>query len=114
MKRIMIVAALVTLSGCSSTANDLRTTNPFLSGDSSKSPQAFIGCVLNNWNEKNTITPISAQPLENGYTAQINDMARGVVMLIDVMPTKDNSGSKFKFYKKRNMEYYEQSVIGCK
>ncbi|WP_366539005.1 hypothetical protein, partial [Serratia marcescens] len=112
MKKFVGLFAVLILSGCSTTANELRLTSPALKGHSSKSADLYIGCVLNNWNEKNTISPISPQPIENGYSAQINDMTRGVVMLVDVRNV--DTGSDFIFYKKRDMSFYESAIIACK
>ena len=112
MKKIIAAIATVILSGCSTTANELRLTTPAIQGHTIKAADVYIGCVINVWNEKNTISPISPQPAERGYTAQINDMSRGVVMLIDVKKT--DSGSDFLFYKKRDMDFYEAAVNACK
>jgi uncharacterized lipoprotein YajG len=112
MKKITALFATLVLSGCSTTANEIRLTMPVIEGHTSKNANSYIGCVLNHWNEKNTISPISPQPTEHGYTAQVNDMARGVVMLIDVKDT--DSGSDFVFYKKRDMSFYESAITSCK
>lgn len=111
MKKICAVIASLILSGCSSTANELRLTAPAIQGHTTKTANAYIECVLNVWNEKNTISPISPLPTKHGYSAQINDMARGVVMLIDVRNT--NSGSDISFYKKRDMSFYESAINAC-
>ncbi|MBP1133764.1 hypothetical protein JOE25_005392 [Serratia sp. PL17] len=112
MKKISALVVMFILSGCSTTANELRLTTPAIEGHTNKNANSYIGCVLNNWNEKNTISPISPQPTEHGYSAQINDMARGVVMLIDVKNT--DSGSDYVFYKKRDMSFYESAITSCK
>ncbi|WP_338911508.1 hypothetical protein WDB99_11855 [Serratia marcescens] len=112
MKKFSGLFAVLILSGCSATSNELRLTSPALKGHTSKNAGSYIGCVLNNWNEKNTISPISPQPIENGYSAQINDMTRGVVMLVDVRNV--DTGSDFIFYKKRDMSFYESAITACK
>ncbi|MGV7962043.1 hypothetical protein QPK13_13320 [Photorhabdus tasmaniensis] len=112
MKKFLFLCVFI-LSGCSATSNELRQEIPAIEGKTNKKSIEYIGCVLNYWNERNTITPISFQPYQTGYTAQITDMARGVVMLLDASDNP-SGGSVYKFYKKRDMSYYEDAIRKCK
>lgn len=113
MIKLFLPVIALTLAGCATSPSELRTTEPSERGHTDKSAQAYMGCVLERWNEKNIITPISSQPLSNGYTAQVTDMARGVVMLLDVRDD-EKIGSSYIFYKRRDMSFYEEQIRNCK
>ncbi|CNH88467.1 MULTISPECIES: putative periplasmic lipoprotein [Yersinia] len=114
MKRLFLLVAITALlSGCLTSPNEIRDTKPIISGHTTKSAHAYIGCVLNNWNEKELTDPVVAQPTANGYSAQVNDMARGVVVLLDV-ESDPSGGNNFKLYQKRDLYFYNAAVLSCK
>lgn len=112
MKKAIFLVPLMLLSGCGAGKSNL-DVGPVLLGKSDKSPQLFMECVLNGWNEKSE-TPIYAVPMATGYTAQINDIEEGVVMLLAVTQPRKGTGSEFKFHKKNSVSYYETIVFDCK
>lgn len=68
MKRIMIVAALVALSGCAS-MEDLRNSPPAKSYTSKKDTSEISTCILQGW-QKNSVRygEVFIQPHPKGYT----------------------------------------------
>lgn len=113
MHKATCLLSLILLSGCGLAGKSNVDTGPVLTGKTDKSPQLFMECVLNGWNAK-TETPIYAVPTATGYTAQINDMESGIVMLLAVTQARKGAGSVFKFHKKDYVSYYETVVFDCK
>ncbi|WP_024529181.1 hypothetical protein [Serratia fonticola] len=111
MKRIMIVAALVALSGCG-TVNDLKQNTPAISGSTDKTVQEYTACVLSEWNKHTYLQPVLTQPLSNGNALIFDEPFRGPVFILDVEKVGD--GSEFKLYKSRDISYYEKPITSCK
>ncbi|MFC0226131.1 hypothetical protein [Serratia aquatilis] len=113
MKKILLLVSLIILSGCYLTEKENMATDPVFTGKTQKTPELFMECVLNSWNEESP-TPIYSEPTVNGYTVQINDMKNGIVMLLEVTHAKNGTGSDFKFHKKEYMSHYETIIFDCK
>lgn len=111
MKKMVVLLIVTVLAGCS-TVSDLRGTTPSIAGVSKKSVSAYSTCVLNEWNKQTYLQPLITQPYNNGYSYQFNDPFRGALIILDV--TEDGSGSKFNFYRAREIEIYEKPVSLCK
>ncbi|MGQ6048052.1 hypothetical protein ACUNHQ_01220 [Serratia sp. IR-2025] len=110
MKKILLIMALF-ISGCN-TVRSLKESTPIASGSSKKSEQAFVYCVIAEWNKHSYLQPMITQPLPDGHSLQFNDPWRGPVFILDVV--SNSEGSSYRLYRSKEIDFYEQAITQCK